>query len=308
MIKTINFLSMEKQLLSLRQAHQQAKEEREYEKGHQTLWQKTKDVFGVTSKEALVEKTQKELEEFTQTSKATLARFCEGHDQSFIANDENLKKLHTRFSRWESKSDSVLAKLQSGRDAMRLLQEAKEQCEGASNMELMDVVSGNAGLTLMSHLETSEAQEALETAGKAIETFKTRLKKNPLEENEELGGADLHTNLNIQLLLDVGFGYFSWLNMGKLDDGAEKCQEVFEKIEKVVKDIDDVYQKVQKEKDNSFDALKEELLPLRKQVACGFSPILYRLLPQSWQVVDANNNDDLPQDTTQDTTPTAFKR
>jgi len=116
---------------------------------------------------------------------------------------------------------------------------AIEQAEDASGMELMDAVSNNKGISLMSYFETSEAADAIKAAQRSIDALSKKLETAP-KLNAEFGG-DLHFDNNLGLALDMlgGFGgtFMSLSNKRDLDDAAENLRDISTRLDGVEEEL-----------------------------------------------------------------------
>ena len=299
MIKMITFLSLEKQLLALQQSYQQAKEEREYEKEHQNLFQKAADVVFDTDREENLERIGLELRDLKGRVKDKLALYCQGCDNSFVENDENLKIIHERYKKIKGISDDVLGKLQSGEQAQRSLGLAKFETGTASSLELCDIVTHSTGISLVSYLQTGHAEDALSRAEQAVSLFRSRIQKQTTIDEEVFNDLHLDVELGGQTFNDMGMGFLSWMNMSSLDASGARCQQSWDSIDQMLSSIERVHKKLQKEKYRAFDALEGALLPFRTEVAKGFSPALYELLPINYK----NLEPQVEQDNTPEVAP-----
>src|SRR5690606_3731672 len=110
--------------------------------------------------------------------------------------------------------------------AIAAVDHAIDESKEASDWEGIDMMSNNFGLSLMSHMETREAVDAMKGASAAL----TDLNKN-LREQKSFDKAipdDLQADNNFDLFVDAlseFAGIFtSWSNMGKLDNAVDKMR------------------------------------------------------------------------------------
>lgn len=124
--------------------------------------------------------------------------------------------------------------------AIAAVDHAIDESKDASDWEGIDMMSNNFGLSLLSHLETREAVDAMKDASAAL----TDLNKN-LREQESFDKAipdDLQSDNNFDLFVDAlseFAGIFtSWSNMEKLDNAVEKMGEIRKSLISIGAEID----------------------------------------------------------------------
>lgn len=124
--------------------------------------------------------------------------------------------------------------------AIAAVDHAIDESKDASDWEGIDMMSNNFGLSLLSHLETREAVNAMKDASAAL----TDLNKN-LREQESFDKAipdDLQSDNNFDLFVDAlseFAGIFtSWSNMEKLDNAVEKMGEIRKSLISIGAEID----------------------------------------------------------------------
>ena len=124
--------------------------------------------------------------------------------------------------------------------AIAAVDHAIDESKEASDWEGIDMMSNNFGLSLMSHMETREAVDAMKGASAAL----TDLNKN-LREQKSFDKAipdDLQADNNFDLFVDAlseFAGIFtSWSNMGKLDNAVDKMRDIRKSLVEIGDEID----------------------------------------------------------------------
>ena len=124
--------------------------------------------------------------------------------------------------------------------AIAAVDHAIDESKDASDWEGIDMMSNNFGLSLLSHLETREAVDAMKGAAAAL----TDLNKN-LREQESFDKSipdDLQSDNNFDLFVDAlseFAGIFtSWSNMEKLDKAVDKMGEIRKSLVEIGAEID----------------------------------------------------------------------
>jgi hypothetical protein len=159
--------------------------------------------------------------------------------------------------------------------AVAAVDHAIKESKDASDWEGIDMMSNNFGFSMLSHLETREAVDAMKGASAAL----TDLNKN-LREQERFDKSipdDLQSDNNFDLFVDAlseFAGIFtSWSNMEKLDNAVEKMGQIQKSLGEIGREIDGslrhtqtvAIQAVQKQHPALVDAVKAVSLLLPKE-------------------------------------------
>jgi hypothetical protein len=141
--------------------------------------------------------------------------------------------------------------------ALRAVTTAINQSKEASDYELFDMASNNAGISLVSYLETDEAAAHIKAAGAALTDLNKQLRT--AEKLDPTISAALQSDNNLDLFVDMVSdfaGIFtSYSNMKKLDEAVSKMipvqaslQELGDEVNKSLRHIQTVaIQAVQKQ-------------------------------------------------------------
>lgn len=112
---------------------------------------------------------------------------------------------------------------------------------------MLDMVSSNSGLKLLStmnnstaHSEVEEANAALKRFVKDIENFKNKEVCNI----EHLNKDNLFTKLDFDITLDFLFDFYSIFTLFALSDAKSELSEILNKVKLVVKQIQESVNKV----------------------------------------------------------------
>jgi len=136
---------------------------------------------------------------------------------------QSLQKLITISKQRKDKISRLLGLANTARSRFV---SAKRDCESASSMEMFDMFSTNKGISMLSTMETSDAADSLKGAQRALRELKEAMPKRVKQDGIDV--PDDWFDLAFDLIFDPIFDYFSWSNMGKLDNAASKCQDVID--------------------------------------------------------------------------------
>lgn len=184
------------------------------------------------------------------------------HSVAYISIDEKIKEiknLHNEMSKLKSSGDKCI----------REIEEAIAAVDSAETTEMLDMVSSNSGLKLLStmnnstaHSEVEEANAALKRFVKDIENFKNKEVCNI----EHLNKDNLFTKLDFDITLDFLFDFYSIFTLFALSDAKSELSEILNKVKLVVKQIQESVNKVmsnitvlENEKINLLNQQKEEV-------------------------------------------------
>lgn len=184
------------------------------------------------------------------------------HSVAYISIDgkiKEIKNLHNEMSKLKSSGDKCI----------REIEEAIAAVDSAETTEMLDMVSSNSGLKLLStmnnstaHSEVEEANAALKRFVKDIENFKNKEVCNI----EHLNKDNLFTKLDFDITLDFLFDFYSIFTFFALSDAKSELSSTLNKIKPVVKQIQESVNKVmsnitilENEKNSLLNQQKEEV-------------------------------------------------
>jgi hypothetical protein len=131
---------------------------------------------------------------------------------------------------------------------------AKRDCESASSMEMLDLMSNNKGISLLSTLQTSDASSSISSARRALRELMDVMPKRVGK--QEIENPDDWLDLAFDLSFDPIFDVFSWINMGKLDDAAKQCEKAINSLSALLKKLDGTIRGLKIKIDNDTAAMK----------------------------------------------------
>ena len=179
------------------------------------------------------------------------------HSVAYISIDEKIKEiknLHNEMSKLKSSGDKCI----------REIEEAIAAVDSAETTEMLDMVSSNSGLKLLStmnnstaHSEVDEANAALRNFVKEIEDFKNKEVCNI----EHLNKDKLFTKLDFDITLDFLFDFYSIFTLFALSDAKSELSETLNKIKPVVEQIQESVNKVM----SNITILENEKISLLNQ-------------------------------------------
>lgn len=179
------------------------------------------------------------------------------HSVAYISIDEKIKEiknLHNEMSKLKSSGDKCI----------REIEEAIAAVDSAETTEMLDMVSSNSGLKLLStmnnstaHSEVDEANAALRNFVKEIEDFKNKEVCNI----EHLNKDNLFTKLDFDITLDFLFDFYSIFTLFALSDAKSELSETLNKIKPVVEQIQESVNKVM----SNITILENEKISLLNQ-------------------------------------------
>jgi hypothetical protein len=162
------------------------------------------------------------------------------HSVAYISIDEKIKEIKNLYNE--------MSKLKSsGEKCIREIEEAIAAVDSAETTEMLDMVSSNSGLKLLStmnnstaHSEVDEANAALKRFVKDIENFKNKEVCNI----EHLNKDNLFTKLDFDITLDFLFDFYSIFTLFALSDAKSELSATLNKIKPVVNQIRESVNKV----------------------------------------------------------------
>ena len=134
-----------------------------------------------------------------------------------------------RIANAKKRHDRVQPLLRLVNDACDKLDQARRDCESASDVELLDLVTTSKAASVWSSMETSGAADSIESAHRAVKALAAALPKRATAAEIDIPNdmLDLFVDIAFEPALDV----LSWFNMGRLDDAARQCRKASEKID-----------------------------------------------------------------------------
>lgn len=138
--------------------------------------------------------------------------------------------IETRLRPLEAVEEATLDVLRSATDAVTALDEAIEALDSAQTYETLDLVSDNKGLSAVSTMANSTAQDRVGEARAAIDVL-SRKTKSAIDEELVAPGDTL--DLFLDMAFDPGFDFLSLYNIGRLSDARSRCEEARVRVSEV---------------------------------------------------------------------------
>jgi hypothetical protein len=154
------------------------------------------------------------------SAKASLASVDADHVRYLAQRDRvaTAVKRHIQIDKWR----------QLAQDAHGQLVIAADDCSSASTTEMIDLLSSNRAMSVISSVSTSSAADSVRSAARALQALSEALPQRA--GSQRLDEPDDFFDLLVDLTLAPSLDIFSWLNMGKLDDAADQCRKAAEKV------------------------------------------------------------------------------
>lgn len=131
---------------------------------------------------------------------------------------------------------SVQEVISLAQQAHEKLTEAAESCSSASTMEIMDAVSSNKGIALMSTAATAGAKSKIDNANQALTALVSKLRDREVPRLQTGLHSDM-TDLVFDMALDLPLDIFSFMNIGKLSKAGDQCKEAAKKVTVLISDL-----------------------------------------------------------------------
>lgn len=183
-------------------------------------------------------------------------------------------KRHKDVSAREARIDRWVTLAVQARD---LLASARSACESAAGMEVLDAVSSNKGLAVLSTLSTSEAKGKLRAAADAVKALADALPRTASD--APIDGVDDTLDLVLDLALAPALDFLSFYNASKLGDAGRRCVEVQKDVESVLAKLRPVAEKARAEVAAVTGAMFEIEHPYREAAAMRLPGTLADLPP-----------------------------
>ena len=130
--------------------------------------------------------------------------------------------IETRLRPLEAVEEAARDVHRSAMDAVTALDEAIEALDSAQTYETLDLVTDNKGLSAVSTMANSTAQDRVAEAREAIDVL-SRKTKAAIDEDLIAPGDTL--DLFLDMAFDPGFDFLSLYNIGRLADARSRCEE-----------------------------------------------------------------------------------
>ncbi len=152
----------------------------------------------------------------------SIREYLEQHDSEY-------RQINSLYGHFRSAREET-------RGFLSTIEEALSEIDDAQDMEMFDMFSNNKGIALMSYLENSEAQEAVQAVKNALPGFRQRLEAYaafmqnlPPPTTLDFGDG---LDFTFDLLLD-GFDFMSLFTLEKLERAESELRELRARVDDV---------------------------------------------------------------------------
>jgi len=201
------------------------------------LWGKLTYAFTKATKIALVDRKVRKLD--TQIASKDFAQRKAAEDVYRQLGEFGLSKMQNGETLLDHYMDLRITRHKT-ETATQAVASAIRQSKDASDYEMFDMASNNAGISLLSYLETDEAADHIKAAGAALTDLNKQLRS--AEKLDPAIAAELQSENNLDLFVDMVSdfaGIFtSYSNMKKLDKAVEKMQTVQSSLQELEVEVD----------------------------------------------------------------------
>lgn len=180
---------------------------------------------------------------------------------------KDLSGRETRIDRWVTLAVRA-------RDA---LASARSACESAAGMEVLDAVSSNKGLAVLSTMSTSEAKGKLRAASEAVKALADALPRTARD--APIDGVDDTLDLVLDLALAPALDFLSFYNASRLGDAGRRCAQVQADVEAVLAKLLPVAKAARDDVAAVSGAIWEIELPYREAAAKRLPGVIADLPP-----------------------------
>ena len=195
------------------------------------------DFFADTAAEKRLESAEEAMADARSTSMSAVKAFLESRVATLVADDgTDTEAWNNQSKRTEIASTAFAAAERAGllavvaRDA---LEEAGKACSSASTMEMMDAVSSNKGIALMSTVSNGTAKAKLSAAKEAVAELRGAVEAARTL-TADVNVPDDMVDLVFDFAIDMPFDVFSFINMGKLSGAADGCRKAADGVSSVI--------------------------------------------------------------------------
>jgi len=131
---------------------------------------------------------------------------------------------------------------------------ALSEIDDAESMETLDLVSKNKGISILSHMENDEANEAIGEVKQAAQRFQEALEAYNGAVKEGCGRTDAVGRINddIDLVLDLigdGFDFMSFFTLSQLSDAEDALNELRKNSAGIIEEIGAKYDSLREQCD-----------------------------------------------------------
>lgn len=163
-----------------------------------------------------------------------------------------IAEMHSRLQPLEEVEQAERTVHDLALDALRAIDRAISQIDSAKSYEMMDAVTSNKGISVVSSMSTSSARNCVERAREAV----VRLSEGTrVAIDGKMIAPDDTFDLILDMAMDSAFDFMSIFNLGKLSKAKERCQEVRAKVAAVEVDLSQKF----KDAEKAASAVRDEI-------------------------------------------------
>lgn len=174
-----------------------------------------------------------------------------------IQNDDTCKQFQAFLDKIEEIRKVVECYIEKVDDAL-------SQIDDAKGMETLDLFSQNKGISLLSHLENSEANDAMQRVKDSTEQFQEDLRKyNNFIKNycvQKLDGIKVDDTLDF--ILDMTLDAFNFMSFFVLED----LSNAESKLTKLKSEVQEIQDEVKKQHEETEAKMKSYLSDIRRKL------------------------------------------
>lgn len=216
------------------------------------------DWLTTTPSERAVAEAEERLSEITREAQAAAQNWVSRTANTMMKAAADQGARHHEQTQRECRAKARLEKvrrwLDLARTALDRLRNARSACESASSSEVLDAITTNKAFSALSYLSTTDAAEAIKAAERAVQTLVQALPKRV-----ETGAIELPEDLldlAVDLVFELDFDIVSWLNIGRLDEAAQACEESARKLRPLVAQLEELAADAQVRCDQESSAVR----------------------------------------------------
>lgn len=159
--------------------------------------------------------------------------------------------------------------------AERDLEEAISALSSASTMEVMDAVSSNKAIAMMSHSQNQTASDAVEAAQASVDALKAETGRV----GADLSGIDDTLDLILDLAFDGPFDFMSFVNIGRIDAARRQCEQALAAVRQERLRLHGLMQRAQDAERPFRDAVDATTAPHLASAAAKLPEDVHHLVP-----------------------------
>lgn len=231
------------------------------------IWAQAIDFFTSTQAEEALQNAESVLAQHKRQCEAWVRSWHAGRVDALIAQDEDaaqsLSQLRERANSLERVTSQANKLLSLANEAVGSLDRAASACSSASSSELLDAMTSNKAISMMSTFDSSNAKSALERARQAVRRLKEALPTSANVVQGEMSDVDDTLDLIIDFAFDLPLDITSFLQMGSLDRAQQQCKDIEAKITPISAKLREQHAKARAESEDAKVKLATFIQPYK---------------------------------------------